>query len=424
MAGLQRFITYINKYDNDEKMDNSGFAKIEIRGSVCRMEVHIRNMSLEQTEATVYLFARDAEIIQGIPVGSMEISRGSGDVRYAFDTKEMQNFGRTMGDMQGIFIPLGDNSFLASQWKEGSIAQKNFRILENQETREEAPKQENQTAETMADIKTRDENAPEYMQQQQSTAEIARQEKKRAEDAPGGQQDKEVTTENGFTIQKDVPSGQAGVIQQRENNVPDAAGQEQIRASNQPQSQQVPQAQRYQQSRQSQTQRYQQVRPQSQRPQTQQSQTQETSQAQTQSSAETLEDTNIHATELPLEEFLEETGWERVFHKLRLKSEICFPFEGEEIECVRMNLNDLREFPQKYWYLGKNSFLLHGFFNYRHILFGEMNENGKKVYFLGIPGVFQNQERLMASMFGFPGFRTAKAAKYKTGNFGYWYRII
>ena len=30
MAGLQRFITYINKYENDEKMDNSGFAKIEI----------------------------------------------------------------------------------------------------------------------------------------------------------------------------------------------------------------------------------------------------------------------------------------------------------------------------------------------------------------------------------------------------------
>ena len=58
MAGLQRFITYINKYENDEKQDNAGFAKIEIRSSICRVEVHIRNISIEQTETTVYLFAR------------------------------------------------------------------------------------------------------------------------------------------------------------------------------------------------------------------------------------------------------------------------------------------------------------------------------------------------------------------------------
>ena len=38
MAGLQRFITYINKYENDEKQDNAGFAKIEIRSSICRRE--------------------------------------------------------------------------------------------------------------------------------------------------------------------------------------------------------------------------------------------------------------------------------------------------------------------------------------------------------------------------------------------------
>ena len=73
---------------------------------------------------------------------------------------------------------------------------------------------------------------------------------------------------------------------------------------------------------------------------------------------------------------------------------------------------------------GNNSFLLHGFFNYRHIILGEMQENGKKAYCIGVPGVFANQERIMASMFGFPEFRTAKMAEYKTGNFGYWYRII
>lgn len=381
MAGLQRFIAYINKYENDEKMDNSGFAKIEIRGSLCRVEVHIRNTSVNQTEATVYLFTRKEEIIQGIPVGSMEISRGGGDVRYSFDTREMLEFGVSMDKMQGIFIPLGESSFLASQWKEGVMAGKNFQILEKQEAPQMQAEEEISQEETASVPELKDGNMP----RQQSTAEIAEQKIKSAAPVPKGQPKKEVTVENGFVIQKDVPSGQAGVAERRERKTPDAAPKNMPQTNFQPQEQ----------------------------PRTQES-AQENAQ----------EDINIRATELPLEDFLEETGWERVFKKLRLKSEICFPFEGQEIECIRMNLNDLREFPQKYWYLSKNSFLLHGFFNYRHILLGEVKENGKKEYFLGIPGVFQNQERLMASMFGFPGFRMARAAEYKTGSFGYWYRVI
>ena len=86
MAGLQRFITYIYKYKNDEKMENAGFAKIEIRGGICRIEVHIRNINMEQTEATVYLFAEKENIIQGVPVGNITFSKGNGDIRYAFET--------------------------------------------------------------------------------------------------------------------------------------------------------------------------------------------------------------------------------------------------------------------------------------------------------------------------------------------------
>ena len=371
MAGLQRFITYINKYENDEKMDNSGFAKIEIRGSLCRVEIHIRNTSVNETEATVYLFTRKEKNMQGISVGSMEISRGCGDVRYAFDTKEIQEFGVSMEEMQGIFIPLGESSFLASQWKEGILSQGSFEVLEKHGASEQQSEEVIVQAETEEVLEQNESSIPKVQPQQQSTAEIARQKQKRADPEPDGQQEKEVTVKNGFVINKDVPSSQAGSVQQKENKESVDAQQKMPETKIQPQ-----------------------------------------------------EDTNVRATELPLEDFMEETGWDRIFGKLRLKSEICFPFEGQEIECIRMNLNDLRDFPQKYWYLSKNSFLLHGFFNYRHILFGVIRENGKKEYFLGIPGVFQNQERLMASMFGFPGFRTAKAAAYKTGNFGYWYRII
>ena len=317
MAGLQRFITYIYKYQNDEKMENAGFAKIEIRNGICRIEVHIRSISIEQPEATVYLFARNTEIIQGIPVGSIAVSRGNGDVRYSFETKELSNFGKTMEDIEGIFIPLEETDYLASQWKEGKIMKNLFRIIEK--------------------------NTP-------SAEEKAKEEK----------QKEEVIQEEKVTQKEE-----AGKAEQKEKNV---LPKEEAKASNPKQP--------------------------------------------------------IQATELPQEEFFEETGWERIFRKLRLKLDVFFPFEGQEIECVRMQLSDLQEFPRKYWYIGNNSFLLHGFFNYRHVIFGEMEEEGQKRYFIGVPGVFSNQERVMAAMFGFPEFRTAQNMEYKTGNFGYWYRII
>lgn len=42
---------------------------------------------------------------------------------------------------------------------------------------------------------------------------------------------------------------------------------------------------------------------------------------------------------------------------------VMTPFAGDEDTlCVRMELKDLRQLPKQFWYLGNNSFLLHGFF--------------------------------------------------------------
>lgn len=330
MAGLQRFITYIYKYENDEKRENAGFAKIEIRNGICRMEVHIRNMNPEHTKATVYLFAEKEDIMQGVPVGELAFSKGNGDIRYAFETKELGSFGMAISDMEGIFIPLEDSLYLASRWKEGKMKQGLFRIAEKR--KEEAGGEGTDSPD--GESKMRDEAADQTEREEPEAERRSKPEK---------------------------PAETAGVPKQKEEE--EKAAPEQTK---QP----------------------------------------------------------IRATELPLEEFFEDSGWSGVFQKLRLKSEVFFPFEGQKIECVRMQLNDLQEFPKKYWYIGNNSFLLHGFFNYRHIIFGEMEERGEKRYFIGVPGVFMNQERIMAAMFGFPEFRTAKTAEYKTGNFGYWYRFI
>ena len=116
-------------------------------------------------------------------------------------------------------------------------------------------------------------------------------------------------------------------------------------------------------------------------------------------------------------------NWEQKWKFILENYPVMTPFAGDEDTiCVRLELKDIRLLPRPYWYLGNNSFLLHGFFNYRYLILGAMEKSGKKRWFLGIPGIYQNPERVMATLFGFPEFRNEKSAPVNTGEFGYWFR--
>ena len=118
-------------------------------------------------------------------------------------------------------------------------------------------------------------------------------------------------------------------------------------------------------------------------------------------------------------------NWEQKWKFILENYPVMTPFAGDEnTVCVRLELKDIRLLPRPYWYLGNNSFLLHGFFNYRYLILGAVEKSGKKRWFLGIPGVYQNPERVMATLFGFPEFRNEKSAPINTGEFGYWFRYL
>ncbi len=358
------------------------------------MEVHLRNISTERPNATVYLFAEKAELIRGIPVGSVSIAKGVGDARYAFETKELAGYGMAMDGMDGIYVPLDGSQYLASQWNEGTVENKRFLIMEKEEA-----KQEKEASKDMEEERAskRPGEIAETVRQNAQRSETQRQEGRQAE----------MQQQNAQRPETQQQKAQQQKAQRQETQQQKAQQAEAQRQEMQQQKAQQAEVQR-QEGRQAEMQQ-------------QKAQQPERLSEHAENGTETQP---IHTTELPLEEFQEEMNWEKIFQKLRMKLELFFPFEGREIECVRMQLKDLQELPRRYWYIGNNSFLLHGFFNYRHILFGEMRENGKKTYLIGVPGVFQNQERIMAAMFGFPEFCTAKTTDYKTGNFGYWYRMI
>jgi hypothetical protein len=78
--------------------------------------------------------------------------------------------------------------------------------------------------------------------------------------------------------------------------------------------------------------------------------------------------------------------------------------DERNLEPRRIDISDIRKLPKKNWYLCNNSFLIHGFFNYRYLVLVESERNGGKKTYLGVPGVYEKPERMMAMLFGFPDF--------------------
>ena len=117
-------------------------------------------------------------------------------------------------------------------------------------------------------------------------------------------------------------------------------------------------------------------------------------------------------------------AWEKQWECFCAAHPLCCPFDEDgNVYAVKLQMQDFKILPKEYQYLANNSFLLHGYFNYKMVLFGYM-EAEQRQWFLGVPGVFSNQEQLMAGIFGFPEFRTKQMTRQKTGEFGYWYRFI
>ena len=87
----------------------------------------------------------------------------------------------------------------------------------------------------------------------------------------------------------------------------------------------------------------------------------------------------------------------------------------------KIAITDIHSLPKPNWYLCNNSFLIHGFFNYHYLILKTIESREKTQRFLGVPGVYEHPERMMALLFGFPTFEPAQADDVPlSGVFGYW----
>jgi len=137
---------------------------------------------------------------------------------------------------------------------------------------------------------------------------------------------------------------------------------------------------------------------------------------------EEAEQESLHTMEIPMHNVFPEDTIENSWKNFMRYKE-CMQINDEACG-IQIELSDLRELPKQYWYMGNNSFLLHGFFNYRHILLGKLKDGR---WFVGVPGIYERQEKIMASVFGFSGFMqvgTGEQITPREKQQGVWYHIL
>ena len=110
---------------------------------------------------------------------------------------------------------------------------------------------------------------------------------------------------------------------------------------------------------------------------------------------------------------LKEDKWEQILDTY----EKIHPY-GDERVYVKLEPKDFVILRANYQHLVNNSFLLHGFYNYRYIILGKEQE-----YYLGVPGVFYEREKMVAQMFGFEAFE-CPGGNVRAGEFGYYLRKV
>lgn len=120
----------------------------------------------------------------------------------------------------------------------------------------------------------------------------------------------------------------------------------------------------------------------------------------------------------PAERELQPDKWEQ----LRKTYPVVHPIREEE-EYLKIAPKDFVIFTERYQELVHNSFLLHGYYNYKHLILGRREKDGEAVYYLGVPGTFHEREKTVAVMFGFEAF-DGKREPAENGDFGYYLRRV
>ena len=397
----KRIVRYMYEYENDRKVRNTGFIRFDLSDRVCKAYIHGKGIHAEDI-CNIYAFYESDDAIIRIPLGYVRMRNGKLDGYVEMDPAHVGSTDIPFERIVGIMI--GENrerrylAFLRNERAVGGM-QDASNVPEHmpQERAESAPGNERRDM-VGPDLP---EDAKREMPERDSRegAEAASREPEVPENEHGEMP--EPSSREGAKAASSVPSSRenAGTASREPENerggisepylsenmqreMPERDSREGAGiASHEPDSQESEEA----------------------------------------ASPEPEEQGADPAERMTSEE--EDTGTENIEMMADLPPE-TEEIVSEEFDYRRIGPRDLGILRRQDRHLTNNSFLLHGYYNYRHLL---LSEDGDQ-YILGVPGVYMEREKRAASMFGFPQFMEAEEygipvpmeAREHKAVFGYW----
>lgn len=394
---MKRFITYLFTYENEIKGKNIGFIRTDQRDDTIDMEIHVQGMGRYQGPAQVYLLVK-GDGLQGIPIGEFSLGQGRGTARIRIQKDSFGENAFDDADIVGVGVRFGGQYYAASSWKdtiEDGFTTGAFQVWQPEQpsessrpvippepTQEQPPENTHpvtppeptpeQPPENTRPVTPPEPDVTEEPSQVQSEFVRLATERLQAERAESGERDQPAPREAGTPVQNLAkPAAPEG-----------SAASEKPVASEKPATPQQPAAP-------------------------------EKTAAPRQPAAPSQEAPTPQPAEEPMQQ------------------QSCVSKGTSPRQPRRIDLSDIRKLPKRNWYLCNNSFLIHGFFNYHYLIVWECEERGEKRTYLGVPGIYERPERMMALLFGFPDFRLEtdvmdeKCPQHSPkeepiGKFGYW----
>lgn len=137
MQKLNRFVTYIYSYRDSQRDTNVGFAKVDCRGGIVRLEIQIRKKIKETKEAQICLLAGTPAQPEAIPIGTMKFEKETGIYKGRFPVNELGGSAYTFEQVTGLYIK-GEKELFASQWTQEDIQIATVKVLHRESKPEKA----------------------------------------------------------------------------------------------------------------------------------------------------------------------------------------------------------------------------------------------------------------------------------------------
>lgn len=437
MPDYKRLVSYMYNYEDGMKRNNVGYARVESRNGQCKYTIHITAPSLNEKQLKVYLFRREAEDMEGIMLGTFQVKNGNGDFKVITDSTHINNTPYGLDDMSGIVLLYTERKFFATEWDSKPVVMSKVFAMDRRNTKKaEEPSAvvDEQTgikaanvssvlASPKEELKDKVDNVIYFKKDNHEKIhtpisneplnDLLTPNLKHVIDSANNSLEEDLLSKELLQNNKDILLNNSEEVI-NEAKIPEVEEpreslyvEEDIIANNSDQNLEENQ--------------------------------QETAKLENNVALENDREENklenIMAKDTKLEENKSESpkledkeASAIIFEDHPLAKQIyksfprMYPFEDNEIAwSARIEPKDIGLLPTEFWGLGNNSFLLHGYYSYRHLIFARTNDKNGYSYILGVPGIYHNREKFMAKMFGFENFKCTKRKMQRTGEFGYWY---